>query len=72
MKTIYLLFTVATLTLTSGCMTERARAEAEARRYHTLSVTPEIKKAFQGGDAIKIGSVTAPRRSFRPAVLIAS
>jgi hypothetical protein len=65
MKTIYLLFTVTTLTLTSGCMTERARAEAEARRYHTLSVTPEIKKAFHGADAIKIGSVTGTAPKFQ-------
>jgi hypothetical protein len=69
MKTIYLQFTVVTLTLTltltSGCMTQQARAKAQAQGYHTLIVTPELKKTFQAGDAIEISSVTGNAPKFQ-------
>jgi hypothetical protein len=41
MKNIYLLLTLATAIFASGCMTERARADAEARRYHCRKCTCE-------------------------------
>src|SRR5258707_15884164 len=52
MKTIAALIATALL---AGCTTSK----------HTLTVTPEIKKAFHSGDAIKIRSVTGTAPKFQ-------
>jgi hypothetical protein len=56
-----LLLACAIVLALTGCTTTENRLTLQ----HTLTVTPEIKKAFHSGDAIKIRSVTGTAPKFQ-------